>query len=624
MYSRSIICSFFLFLFFGILIGNAQNSGSNSFRDTTHQLSPSFLPVYIAKTGQHNFYPLKFDLIDTHMVEVNHFSPLIRSENIYQTLGSLEQAHQTMLFQYERSMGFQRITFPYPLIFKTQDNLNIYELSTVYTKIGYFYGLPSEHMLDLNFAKKIRRGVFSLDLYAATNEGYFVHQATQGLSGDMQYRYATRDGRYGLRASYILNRVKNQENGGLQSVQQFIDHKLSDNKGYAVNIPNGLTHIQTHDINFQHYVSLYPKKSAYAGYITHNAHFQKINSSYFDYLDSTLQFQIYTFESDTTRDTLSCYKIVNSIQWSNYSPVQLVSDANSYVHVAAGIMHEFFEDQRVRSHFHSFTPFMRGNLKLFNFMDVFGTFSYSFGGYTDNDAIAKIRAEWLFRKDINLKVGGHANFYRVSPDYNFSHFSSNHFAWDWEWGKQNIADLGVGLTYKNYRMQGNLYLLDHFVLFGPEYTPIQVQEFTRVVQLNIYAPIRYKNFGSTFNLMLQSSSSDSIQVPLFAGKTSVYYIVSIFKKKLKLQLGADLMYNSTYYAPAYLPALYSFYHQYDERIGNYWFLDVYATVRISRIYFFARVGNLLSPVQKYRMFTTPYYPTVDHLFTVGINWRFHD
>ena len=160
MYSRSIICSFFLFLFFGILIGNAQNSGSNSFRDTTHQLSPSFLPVYIATTGQHNFYPLKFELIDTHMVEVNHFSPLIRSENIYQTLGSLEQAHQTMLFQYERSMGFQRITFPYPLIFKTQDNLNIYELSTVYTKIGYFYGLPSEHMLDLNFAKKIRRGVF--------------------------------------------------------------------------------------------------------------------------------------------------------------------------------------------------------------------------------------------------------------------------------------------------------------------------------------------------------------------------------------------------------------------------------------------------------------------------------
>ena len=113
--------------------------------------------------------------------------------------------------------------------------------------------------------------------------------------------------------------------------------------------------------------------------------------------------------------------------------------------------------------------------------------------------------------------------------------------------------------------------------------------------------------------MLQSSSSDSIQVPLFAGKTSVYYIVSIFKET-ETTISTDLMYNSTYYAclPA---ALYSFYHQHDERIGNYWFLDVYATVKF-RGSTFARVGNLLSPVQKYRMFTTPYYPTV----VISLQW----
>jgi len=113
-------------------------------------------------------------------------------------------------------------------------------------------------------------------------------------------------------------------------------------------------------------------------------------------------------------------------------------------------------------------------------------------------------------------------------------------------------------------------------------------------------------------------------VPLFAAKSSIFYIFDIFKRKLKLQLGVDVMYNTTYFANAYSPALYSFYFQDKQKVGNFWYIDANATIRISRLYFFARIGNVLSPFQNYNMFTTPNYPMKDFLISIGLNWRFHD
>jgi hypothetical protein len=263
-------------------------------------------------------------------------------------------------------------------------------------------------------------------------------------------------------------------------------------------------------------------------------------------------------------------------------------------------------------------------MKFLNFFEVFGQFSYSFGGYTHNDAIANLRGEWSFSKKYHIILGVHTDFYRVAPDYNYSRFNSNHFKWDALFNKQNIASLGAYLTYKEYKASAKIFLLDNMVIFGTDYKPIQLSKFSRVVQIAVYAPFRYKGFGVTTHIALQNSSSDSIQVPLLTGKANLFYIFDIFKKKLRLQLGLDVMYNTSYYPNGYSPAQYSFYFQNSKILGNYWFVDAHATVRISRIYFFARIGNILSPFQQHNMFTTPGYPINDFLFTLGINWRFHD
>lgn len=604
---------------------NAQESNSqNQSKDSTQSLSPDYLPVYRAQIAQHHFYPLVFNPIDTNLVEVNHYSKTLLSENIYQTLGIFGQAHQSMVFNYQREMGFSYLKYPFPLYFKTQNDLQLFDLETSYTKIGYFYGLPGENTLTVIYAQKVKNVTLSINMLANSNTGYFLHQAIQGIVGDAVISYELPNKKYGFRASYIINRAENQENAGLSNVEEFKEHLLPDIKGYAVSSSNAILQILTHDINFQQYFNISDLKGKYYGTLTHNAQYQKIGSNYFDYIDTNMSYQFYTFQSDSTFDTLSSYKIVNSIQWSNFSPNSKKSQANYFLRIAGGVMHEYFEDRRTNYNFHSFTPFVRGTARLFNLMDVYGDFSYSFGGYTHNDAIANLKGEWVFNKENNLKVGVVANFYRVSPDYHYSYSQSNHFQWDQQWRKQNIAELGADLTFKKYRASAKIFLLDNMLIFGPDFHPVQLAKFSRLVQFNLFVPFKYRGFGLTTNLSLQNSSSDSIAVPLFAAKSSVYYIFDIFKKKLRLQLGVDVMYNTSYYADGYSPALYSFYYQNQQKVGNYWYIDANATVRISRIYFFARIANIMSPFQKFNMFTTPHYPMKDFLISVGINWRFHD
>ncbi|HNX21146.1 MAG TPA: hypothetical protein PKG88_02180 [Bacteroidales bacterium] len=617
--------SIVLFFLGSISVCGQENSAQGTVQDTTNKLSPDYLPVYTAPVKQHHFYPLVFQQIDTQMVEVNHFSPTLHTDKIYQTLGIFGQAHQSVVFDFEKDMGFRYIKYPYPLLFKTQNDLLTYKLETSYTKVGYFFGLSSENSLSVDFAQKVKNAIVSINVIAnSNNKDYYLNQEIRNLLGDAQVQYENKNKSYGLRASYIINRTENQENGGIRDIELFKQHNEKNNTDYPVYSNNGFLTVLTNDVNFQHFLNVKNKQGFYFGTFTHNVQYQSYRSNYFDCIDTSLANQAYFFESDSTFDTLECYKIVNSIQLSNFTPFSSISNNENFLRFAGGIMHEYFEDRRTYYNFHSFTPFIRGNLKFLDFFEVFGKFSYSFGGYTHNDAIANLKGEWTFSKKYRIVLGVHTDFYRVSPDYIYTKFTSNHFKWDTIFKKQNIASLGAYITYKDYKASAKIFLLDNVVIFGPDYKPVQLSKFSRLVQIAVYAPFRYKGFGLTTHIALQNSSSDSIQVPLLAGKANLFYIFDIFRKKLKLQIGLDVMYNTSYYANGYSPALYSFYFQNSNIVGNYWFVDASATIRISRLYAFARIGNLLAPFQQYNMFTTPGYPNKDFLLTIGINWRFHD
>lgn len=594
--------------------------------DSVMAFSPDFMPVYYDVIEPHWIRPLYLKPVDTSMAQIHQYDPLIKNYNLCQDLGLPGQAHQFMNYDFERELGFSMITLPYPLLWKTQRDVKFYDVQTSFSNLSFTYGISTMYEFDATHTQKFKGVTAAFDMHAYSNEAYFLNQKARNININALINYEEPAGIYGFTVSYIFNRVKAQENGGLRDTSLFAHNAADALTGYPVKSEYGSSKIRTHDLLFQHYVNIRDKKKRYYGTITHSFQFKQLNSDYLDYrFDSTFYQKYFYFSTDTTFDTIRCYSIINSIQWSNYKPMDTLPSKKYFLRAAFGLMHEYVNSKWPRYVGNTFTLFGRVHVRLFGVMDLYGRMSYAFEGYNKNDVIASLGVQWMIQKKWNHRLGGELSFYRNSPDYIYDTYIGNHNIWLWkDWPKQNTLKINAFWTMINYKVEFNYFMLQNMVRLNSDFQPFLTEKYANVVQLHLFAPIRVKGFGLDINAYVQYSSSEAVNVPLFAFKASPYYIFNVLRGKLKIQIGMDLMYNTLYYADGYDPVLHQFYCQRDMKVGNYPYWDVNLTMRIKRISFFFRAGHVLSGVIGQNYYLTPDYPAMGRSFQLGINWRFYD
>ena len=594
--------------------------------DSVMAFSPDFMPVFYDVIEPHWIRPLYLKPVDTSMAQIHQYDPLIKNYNLCQDLGMPGQAHQFMNYDFERELGFSMITLPYPLLWKTQRDVKFYDVQTSFTNLSFTYGISTMYEFDATHTQKFKGVTAAFDMHAYSNEGYFLNQQARNININALINYEEPAGIYGFTVSYIFNRLKDQENGGLRDTSLFAHNAAEALTGYPVKSENGRSKIRTHDLLFQQYVNIRDKKKRYYGTITHSFQFKHLGTDYFDYnFDSTFYQKKFYYSTDTTFDTLRCYSIINSLQWSNYKPMDTLPSKKYFLRAAFGLMHEYVNSKWPYYVDNTFTLFGRLHVRPFGVMDLYGRMAYSFGGYNKNDVVAAVGVQWMIQKKWDHRLGGDVSFYRNSPDYIYDSYFGNHNLWlQNDWPKQNTLKFNAFWTMMNYKVEFNYFMLKNVVRLNSDFQPFLTEKYANVVQVHLFAPIRVKGFGMDINAYLQYSSSEAVNVPLFAFKASPYYIFNILRGKLKIQIGMDLMYNTLYYADGYDPVMHQFYCQRDMKVGNYPYWDVNLSFRIKRITFFFRAGHVLAGVIGQNYYLTPDYPAMGRSFQLGINWRFYD
>lgn len=620
------ICFFIVFILFVHTNKTIAQFQAMHQIDSVMDLSPYYLPTHFTNLKFIEFEPLIYKPVDTGMVTTHQYDPLFKTENIYQHLGICGQAHQSMIFNYQKEMGFVYQTLPYPLFFKKQSALNFYKLQTTYSKIAYTFGLTKENELDAVFAKSMKGVTISAHVFGILNNGAFAHQKTTNICGDITIHYELPSTKYGFKASYIINRITNEDNGGLSDFNAYQSRVAKNNASYDVNFLNAKTQITEHDFTLQNYVNIKNKNNKYFGTIVYDfqLHQTKVDVKDKDMNKNRFRYENYYFSNVVTHDSTKIMTAKNAIQWSNFSPYQEKSNKNNFFHIAGGVLHDYADLKYSNTRFISLYLFARTQIHLFKVMDITAKVSYSIGDYTNEDLSAKAGISWTINKEKEHIIGLNAHYDKIAPDYKMQHLFTNNFRWANRFEKQNIVQFNTFWNYEKYNCSVSYYFINKWVYLSEELVPVQNKNNGNLIQISTFIPYRYKNFGATANLHLQYCSKDVVNVPLFAGKLSIYYIFELLKKKLKIQIGTDAMYNTTYYADVYLPVLQMFYSQQTHSAGNFVFLDANLTIKIERIIFFFRIGNLLPPIMKYRNYTTPYYPVNDFFMNLGICWRFHD
>ena len=283
--------------------------------------SPDYLPTLISKFPTLHFNPLIYNTIDTSLFYIPNYDQLLNTNNLYQSLGINGQAHKSMIFNTYRPDGFSIIHLPYPLYFKTFDNINLYNLETSFSEIGIFYGLIDEIAFKATHAQHIRQFDFSLNMDGARNSGYFLHQNINRFNLDGVLRYETPKKIYGFILGYILNHAKLAENGGLKNSSEFTNRSPKERKenkiltSFPIMFPNGLSNINTHSGLLTNYINIRTNSGHYFGTFSHTFTLDHTNSSFYDYNLNNLYYNdTYYINTDTTFDTVRFTKISNIIR----------------------------------------------------------------------------------------------------------------------------------------------------------------------------------------------------------------------------------------------------------------------------------------------------------------------
>ena len=115
-----------------------------------------------------------------------------------------------------------------------------------------------------------------------------------------------------------------------------------------------------------------------------------------------------------------------------------------------------------------------------------------------------------------------------------------------------------------------------------------------------------------------------IRLPEIVMENSLYYENFVFKKAMRLQIGASLFYTSAYYANSYMPATSQFYIQNNKKYGNYPIIDFFIAAKVKTVRLFFKIDHLNSDLMGSGYVFTPNYPINARALKFGVSWLFYN
>lgn len=245
----------------------------------------------------------------------------------------------------------------------------------------------------------------------------------------------------------------------------------------------------------------------------------------------------------------------------------------------------------------------------------------------------------LFGDTVQLAAKGF--FYNYRPEFYYGNFRAKHYWWDNDdlskithtriEGRFSIKRTRTQLRVafdeiKNYTYLGMAYnVTEDFSRANNTVAVRQCSDGISLMTLQLKQDFRLGILNWENEITYQhSTKEDILPVPTLNIYTNLFLRFKI-ARVLKCDLGADMRYFTSYYAPDYSPGLGQFAIQETEasrvKVGNYPIVNVYANFHLKQTRFFVMMSHVnYSDGGNY--FLTPHYPLNTRVFRFGVSWNF--
>ena len=217
------------------------------------------------------------------------------------------------------------------------------------------------------------------------------------------------------------------------------------------------------------------------------------------------------------------------------------------------------------------------------------------------------------------------------PSFWYEQWGGNHFEWSSNMKKEFRIDLGTSFIYPALSMEVkmNYAMIDNYTDFNIMALPSQYDAGLSVAAITARKEFRAWKFHFTADAIVQQSSNrDILDLPLFAGRSAIYFEHHFrFKQtngKLSSQLGAEATYHTLYYPYSYMPATGRFYRQDQKMTGNYPYINVFLNLKLKRTRIFVMLDHLNSGFMGENYYFIPSYPMNIRMLRYGLAWTFYN
>ncbi len=573
--------------------------------------------------------------IDTLITGVQQYDPIHVPGKYYATPGNIGMAHKSMVYKPRISSGFDWGIHTFDEYMFHNDSLNYYWVGKPFTHLFYVMGTKKEQNLLVDHSQNIASWFnLGLKFKYINSPGYYTNQKSDDKNFALKTRFQTKNYRYMVLATYIHNKLLDQENGGIRNDSIFENNTEPTRKNIPVNLSNASNKIKDDTYYIKQLFSISKRHRFKLNDTTVVSDAHKINpgtvSWSFLYSKTTNLFQqtdtaSNSFFAETSYPTKPTYdsvlikKFENQVAWTNSDNAryQLLTFTFALKHIYS----ELYVDS-VTSYYHQLIPSAKIAFTISDKFQLEGHGDYVSGSTFSGDF------NLLGRLYYKTKLGTvifTSNSARQDPGRFYDFYKSNHFNWENNFKKQFFLVNSFEYILKNFHAGASIMALGNFIYFDTLALPAQLTATMSVLNISLRKLINIKRWSFDIKGVYQkASNTHALRVPELIGDLSVYYTKDLFKKAAIIQTGVNVLYNTSYYGYAYMPATKSFYIQNKKEVGNYFYTNLFFNLQIKRTRLFLMYHNLGFLLKDFSYYTVPSYPMQDGGFRFGVSWMFYD
>lgn len=600
--------------------------------------------------------------LDTTMTGFQKYQIADIKTTQYQNTGNTSSPFQSLIFNERTEGGHLLFNSTTEKFGKSAEEQLYFNTATPYTMLKFgqlFMNRPLEETwIDiLHTQNRNQYHNFGIGYRSMLSVGEYLNQESR--NGNFNFFTSYEGDRYELYLSYQNNRVSIEENGGIVSTDELLNpdiennaiptwlsdsnneikqdifsltHRLKLGNWTEIELEDGTYEVFKSKVSLQHHLEynssskLFTEASSDPYYTVDEDTIRYYNDDHKALMESTSDvakrrtflnsFDIILQEDSTKKYTfakrlsggieIDKYSFLNSEFISSPEVDSIASEDFVNIYIGASISREMGKKWGWK-----------------------GSVKYYPTGYNSQDLIVKasINKPIISKQDTSM-VTLFGELKTVSPDYFYTKYFSNHHQWNNDFNKEQYLSIsGEYIKPKwDLSIKGSYTLINNYTYWNRDIEPTQSATELSLITVDIRKGFHIRNFHSVNTLIWQISSLENVlSLPAVTVNSSTYFEALVIQDVLKLQVGIDARFFTSYFANNYSPALSQYYNQSDSKIGDLVYADAFLNIKIKRARAFVKgrdLNTLLNSKKAY--LATNNYPIQPTKLTFGLAWGFYD